>query len=129
MLKENVKSLIWKCFECELDFSDNKDGDFVWYAIFPSIRLRFFNLVDYENYNGCTDTFGWGILLEDSTPLRCLTEDADPDETMFYIYDYFDGTPADLFRNIDKVIDGMAEDISEEIKKSMRKRNEFVVNA
>ena len=121
-MKEKIKDLIWKCLECHLDGDDN----FEVYSPLLNFNMRFFNLEDYENYNGDTDTFGWGILLQDYTPERCLTEDADPDETMFYIYDYFDGTPADLFRNVDKVVDGMAEDIAEEIKKAMVKRNKFI---
>lgn len=118
--KEKIESLIWKCFECKL----TADDEFETYYPIPNkdIRMRFFNLEDYENYNGETDTFGWGILLQNYEIPRCLQEDGEPDETMFYIYEYFNGTPADLFKNYKDIVSGMAEDIAKEIKNTMTNR-------
>ena len=114
MNKETIESLIWKCFECEL----NSAEDFKPYKIEGrDITLRFFNIEDYENYNGMTDTFGWGILITNYERKwfdengNAEDEPEEPEETMFYIYDYFDGTPATLLKNASEIVSDMAGDI------------------
>ena len=106
MNKETIESLIWKCFECQLTVI----GDFVtfkYYDLDPIYKIQFFNYEAFEEYFEANDTFAWGIRLYDTV---------EEEYQLFPVYDYFDGTPADLLKNASKVVSAMAEDIMNNIR-------------
>ena len=116
-MKEEIKSIIWKCFECHLDGNDNFE---TYDSPGRDITLQFFNSEDYYERTGYTDTFAWGILMKNwekdeyGFPIHKDKDgyyDGSPDKHMFAVYDYFDGTPSDLLKNGNLIVDKMTESI------------------
>lgn len=98
-MKEKIKDLIWKCFECRL----SPDGEFKRYKVEgKDSYVRFFNYEDIEVNLGYRDTFSWGVMLYLEDDYYC-----------FPVFDYFNGTPIDLYKRFNQIVDEMAADIAE----------------